>query len=74
MPDGTYSETAGNIDHTTGIFTDMDNLVTCVGMRKTNRNNAADSFVGMIHSATTYSDQLLLTDMQAMVSYTCDSP
>ena len=74
MPDGTYSETVGNIDHTTGIFTDMDDLYTCVGTRKTNRNNAADTFVGMIHSVTSYSDPLVLTDLQAMVSYTCDSP
>lgn len=73
MPDGTTSSTP-TITQINQQFFDDDLYITCVGGRRTSTTAAQDAFTGIINEIRFYSDEILLTDLQALVSFTCDNP
>lgn len=73
MPDATTSS-SGVITHTQQIFQDGATYITCVGGRRTSTTAAQDSFSGMINQIRFYSNEVLLADAQARVSFACNNP
>ena len=72
MPDGTSSESPV-LTHDEA-FVDFDDYHTCLAGRKRNRNNAEDSFFGMVYEVSLFSCPISLADIQSRVYYTCDYP
>lgn len=86
---GVYSDAAGNTDvfiinpdgTTDSVslthaipFVDSNQLIMCIGGRRTTDSLAQDVFTGMFNELRVYSDQLVLADLQALVSNACNAP
>lgn len=73
MPDGTTSSAAA-FTHINLQFVDEDTYLPCIMGRPVSTTEGKDAFTGIVNEMRFYSDEVLLTDLQALVSNTCNHP